>query len=65
MVKLVYDKNDIVQLNDGREVRVLRLYASDTTIHKLDCVDDASASPIRFIVYPNQIVKVVKKAGVK
>jgi hypothetical protein len=65
MAKLEVAKNDIVQLKDGREVRILRMYSNDNIIHRYDAVNDAIEVPIRFVVYPVDIVKIVKKAEVK
>jgi hypothetical protein len=65
MAKLDVAKNDIVQLKDGREVRILRIYSNDNIIHRYDAVNDKIEVPIRFVVYPVDIVKIIKKVEVK
>ena len=62
MAKLEVAKNDIVQLKDGREVRISRLYSNDNVIHRYDAVDDASDTPMRFVVWPVDIVKITKSS---
>jgi hypothetical protein len=64
MAKLEVAKNDIVQLKDNREVRILRIYSNDNVIHRYDAVDDHIDTPMRFVVYPVDIVKIVRVAAV-
>jgi hypothetical protein len=64
MAKLEIAKNDIIRLKDGREVRVLRIYSNDNVVHRYDAVQDGIDIPIRFTVYPMDIVNIAKKATV-
>ena len=57
--------NDFISTKDGRELRILSLYKTGNEVIRLDGVDDNAPSPMRIVVFANNIARIIKKAPKK
>jgi hypothetical protein len=55
------ERNDVVLTKDGREMRILSIYKSNNTVHRVEAVDDSKDIPTRTTIYANNIMKILRK----
>ena len=54
--------NDIVATKDGQRLRVLSVKKNGNDVHRLEGIDDTSASPMRTTVLKDNFLRVLQKS---